>query len=175
MSSPQPGKGMGKVVMVQGTTSHAGKSLMATALCRIFAQDGLRVAPFQGAEHVPELVRHARRRRIRQGAGGAGGSREGRAHRGDEPYPAQARRQPKVAGRRDGQAGRRRVRPRILRDEAEPVAACHPGIGQAAVAVRHRGHRRRGQPRRDQPEGARDSQHACGSLRKCARHASWAT
>jgi adenosylcobyric acid synthase len=36
-----------KIVMVQGTTSHAGKSILTAALCRIYARRGLRVAPFK--------------------------------------------------------------------------------------------------------------------------------
>lgn len=38
---------MGKNIMIQGTMSNAGKSLLAAGLCRVLRQDGYTIAPFK--------------------------------------------------------------------------------------------------------------------------------
>ena len=38
---------MSNAIMLMGTSSHVGKSIITTALCRIFHQQGRRVVPFK--------------------------------------------------------------------------------------------------------------------------------
>ena len=38
---------MAKSIMIQGTMSNVGKSLLAGGLCRVLKEDGIKVAPFK--------------------------------------------------------------------------------------------------------------------------------
>ena len=65
---------MAKAIMIQGTMSNAGKSLLAAGLCRIFKQDGYRVAPFKSQNMaLNSYITSEIGNGTRTGSAGAGG------------------------------------------------------------------------------------------------------
>lgn len=47
---------MSNAIMLMGTSSHVGKSIITTALCRIFHQQGRRVVPFKAQEYGTQFL-----------------------------------------------------------------------------------------------------------------------
>ena len=93
--------GKARALFVGGTSSNAGKSWMATAICAWLRTRGRRRRAVQGAEHVEQLVSVPGRRRDWPRAGGAGRSVRARAGARHEPDSAQAERQRHEPGRRE--------------------------------------------------------------------------
>ena len=63
---------MAKPIMIQGTMSNAGKSVLTGGLLRVLAQDGVKAAPFKSQNIGIEFIHYRRRSGNGKGAGNAG-------------------------------------------------------------------------------------------------------
>jgi len=72
-----------RAIMVLGTSSHVGKSLLTAALCRIFSDEGVRVAPFKSQNMSLNSAATVENLEIGRAAGAPG---RGRSHPRFRPY-----------------------------------------------------------------------------------------
>ena len=154
--------------MVQGCTSHAGKSYLTAALCRLLADDGLRVAPFKAQNMsnnagVTADGRELGRAQIVQAAA-ARIAPEARMNPVLVKPEADTRSQVVVLGEVDHELSRLpwRERRASLWPVVRSVAA------RADGRLRRRRDRGRGQPGRDQPARRRHRQHGASRSRSRA-------
>ena len=105
-----PEGAMSGALLVCGTHSDAGKSVITAGLCRWLKRRGVSVAPFKAQNMALNSVVTRGRRRDRARAGGAGGRGRCRARGGHEPRAHQALGRAPQPGHRHGPALRRRRR-----------------------------------------------------------------
>ena len=168
-------------LLVAGTTSDAGKSVLTAGICRWLHRRGRAGGAVQGAEHVQQLGRRGRRRRPRRrdrpGAGDAGRGLRARARTcAFNPVllkPGSDLRQPGRAARRGGRHGRPPATSAQLRPRLAETA--YAALAELRADVRRGDLRGRRQPGRDQPAGRRLRQHGPGPARRPARPSSSAT
>ena len=157
-----------KCIMVQGTMSGAGKSLLCAALCRIFAQDGYRVAPFKSQNmalnsFVTRNGAEMGRAQVVQ-AQAAGVEPDVRMNPILLKPSSDVGSQVIVNGKARGQMSAAAY----FQDEAQPYPGHSGSLQQPCRRERHYRDRRRGQPGGDQPESRRYREHGPCKAGGCA-------
>ena len=158
----------GRVIMLQGTASHAGKTVLAAALCRIYARRGLRVAPFKAQNMALNsfVTEDGGGDGPRAGVSGARG--RSRAARGHEPGAAQAQLRCDQPGRGHGQVGRAHDGTRVSGLPGRGLAHRHLSLRATEDVTRPRRPRGGRQLGGGEPPRPGHRQHAHGAARPIA-------